>query len=464
MSQRLRDIPSVEKVLQALGEQNLPRPLVLGVVRRYLQEIRSNETVPNASQILVELQAALKKARTSRLQPVINGTGIIVHTNLGRSPLAAKVAQKIAETGATYTNLEIDLESGERGGRAGYVEQVLALLCESEAAAVVNNCAAALVLILRHFARGKPEVIISRGELVQIGGGFRIPEILETSGAKLREVGTTNQTTLADYKAAIGAQTGLILKVHQSNFRMAGFVASPARAELSALARANGIGYVEDLGSGAMIETEKIPGLPHEPTPAEVLRDGAELVCFSGDKLFGGPQAGIIAGQRRLVRAMKADPFFRALRCDKLILSALQATAEICLAAPNPALPAVQMLNLSVKDLQARAEGLTHQLSGVAAQINIRPGQSETGGGALPDARIDSVVVEVKPRDKKLEELAAQLRTGTPPVLGYIAEGGFRIDLRTVFPEQDTLVVAALKAVLGDRAEIVSRREKVEVR
>src|SRR4029077_2537769 len=269
--------------------------------------------------------------RASRLQSVINGTGIVIHTNFGRAPLSSEAMHALSEIGAAYSNLEYDLAKGERGERGFYVESALALLCEAEGATVVNNCAAALLLIVQHFTRkaGRPrpqlarrgevalEVVISRGELVQIGGGFRISEILEASGAKLREVGATNKTTLEDYARAVGPETAMILKVHRSNFFMSGFVESPSSNQISALAKKHRIPFVEDLGSGAMIATESLGITEHEPTPGDVLKAGADLVCFSGDKLFGGPQAGIIAGRKRFVTALKREPLFRALRCDK---------------------------------------------------------------------------------------------------------------------------------------------------
>src|SRR5688572_7433253 len=296
----LRQIPSVEKVLQALGDTGLPRALVVTAVRRNLAELRKAKRIPEFEEVVAGVCASIEGLQLSRIQPVINGTGILVHTNLGRAPLGPAVVETLEAIGANYNNLEFDLSSGERGGRAAYLETCLSALCGAEAATVVNNCAAALVLILRHFAVApRNEVIISRGELVQIGGGFRIPEILESSGAKLKEVGTTNKTSLNDYARAIGKQTGLILKVHRSNFFMGGFVESPSTEDLAALARKKRIPFVEDLGSGAMVSTDKLASVEHEPTPSEVLRRGVDLVCFSGDKLLGGPQAGIIAGKEK---------------------------------------------------------------------------------------------------------------------------------------------------------------------
>ena len=325
----------MEKVLRALGPLDVPRPAATAVVRRELAALRAGPAAePVAFETVLRcVQGALDRLRAGRIGPVINGTGVLLHTNLGRAPLAAAAVAAVTAAGSNYCNLEYDLASGGRGSRGAYLEHQLALACGAEAATAVNNCAAALVLLLRHFTRreARREVVISRGELIQIGGGFRIPEIMEASGAQLREVGTTNQTTLEDYAAAIGPGTALVLKVHRSNFYLGGFEGSPHPAELAALARRRRVPCAEDLGSGALAATETLPFLEHERTPAEALRDGVDVVCFSGDKLLGGPQAGIIAGRARWVRALKTEPFFRALRCDKLVLSALQATVDLYL-------------------------------------------------------------------------------------------------------------------------------------
>lgn len=455
-SPSLRAIPAVEKVLQALGEVGLPRPAVVALVRRELAAMRSEEKIPAFDEILARIQTALKSLRLSRIQPVINGTGILIHTNLGRSPLGPEVVKTLTEIAANYNNLEYDLVTGERGGRASYLEQNLALLCGAEAATVANNCAAALVLILRHFTSGeRNEVVISRGELVQIGGGFRIPEILEASGAKLREIGTTNKTSLKDYEKALGTRTGMILKVHRSNFFMDGFVESPSTERIASLAQKRSVPFVEDLGSGAMIQTEQIDGIEHEPTPAEVLRRGVDLVCFSGDKLLGGPQAGVIAGQTKLVTALKREPFFRALRCDKLILSALQTTVDLYLAgaeeaakARTSAIPVLQMMRVSPAELRTRAEKMVASLEGLPVNASVGEGQAQIGGGTLPRSIIASVTLDLIPKAIALEELSTRLRHGTPPVIGYISGGRHKLDLRTIFPSQDEELVRAIRAVL----------------
>ena len=450
---KLRSIPSVEKLLQALGDTGLPRPVVTGVVRAEVAALRSVESIPEFDSVLARVRSSLDSLRLSRIQPVINGTGIIIHTNLGRSPLSPAVVETLASIGANYNNLEYDLATGERGGRATYLEHTLALLCGAEAATVTNNCAAALVLILRHFTAGeRKEVVISRGELVQIGGGFRIPEILEASGARLREIGATNKITREDYERAIGPGTALFLKVHQSNFYMGGFVESPSTEELSTLARAKGIPFVEDLGSGAVVATEKLAAIEHEPTPAEVLRRGVDLVCFSGDKLLGGPQAGLIAGDAKLVKALKKEPFFRALRCDKLILAALQTTVDEYLAAQSSSnfpQPILQMLGTTNDSLRIRTESLVVALAGLPVKAKVGAGQAQPGGGTLPKAVIPSVTLDLLPAKLALEEFAARLRRGAPPVVGYISGDRFKLDLRTIFPRQDAEVARAVANALS---------------
>lgn len=444
-----RLIPSVEKVLSQVGATDLPRPVVVAMVRRQLAAIRASKRPITLEQAVTGVKSAISDLRQARIQPVINGTGIIIHTNLGRSPLAGDAVNALTAIASHYNNLEYGLTSGDRGGRAAYLEHNLAILCGAESATVVNNCAAALVLVLRHFIGGaRKEVIISRGELVQIGGGFRISEILEASGAKLREVGSTNKTALADYSRAISKQTAMILKVHRSNFYMGGFVDSPPTESLADLARKKRVPLVEDLGSGATIATETIDGLEHEPTPAQTLKCGVDLVCFSGDKLLGGPQSGIVAGKARLVAALKREPLFRALRCDKLILAALQVTVDLQLS--NPAvIPMTAMLREPVESLQARALMMQNALAGVPAKIEVRTGKSQVGGGTLPKSAIQSITLDVIPARLALPALADKLRRGIPPVIGYISGGRFRIDLRTVFPRQDESLLAAIRTALG---------------
>jgi len=452
-----RAIPAVNKVLDSLGETaslartDLPRPLIVDLVRQELSQLRRAREIPEFNAIVDLVRASLEKLRADRIQPVINGTGIVVHTNLGRSPLPQGAGEALRNVASSYNNLELDLATGDRGDRGAYLERALALLCQAEAATVVNNCAAALVLIVHHFVGGrravgaKHEVIISRGELVQIGGGFRIGEILEASGAKLREVGATNKTTLADYTRAIGKQTALILKVHRSNFFMSGFVESPATADLSALARKKRVPFVEDLGSGALIATEQIGLHYHEPTPPEALKDGADLVCFSGDKLFGGPQAGIIVGKKRLITALKSEPLFRALRCDKLVFAALQTTVDLHLNQVTSEIPALALLQIPKDELRARAAAMVTRLQGLPVKITIGSGTSKIGGGTLPRSILPSITLDFLPENGSVQNFARALRHSVPPVIGYIGDGRVKLDLRTIFSHQDDLVIDAIR-------------------
>lgn len=469
-SRSRRAIPAVSKILDSLGEQaspartDLPRPLIVDVVREELAQIRRRRQVPEFAAIVDLVRASLENLRASRIQPLINGTGIVVHTNLGRSPLPQGAGEVLRNVASLYSNLELDLTTGDRGDRAGYLERALAVLCQAEAATIVNNCAAALVLIVRYFThvkldrfkrssleRARAEVIISRGELVQIGGGFRIGEILEASGAKLREVGATNKTTLADYARAIGKQTALILKVHRSNFFMSGFVESPSTAELAALARKKRVPFVEDLGSGAMIATEQIGLHHHEPTPAESLKAGADLVCFSGDKLFGGPQAGIIAGKKRLIAALKSEPLFRALRCDKLVFAALQTTVDLHVNQVTSEIPALALLQIPKDELRARAAAIVTRLQGLPVKITIGTGTARVGGGTLPKSIVPSITIDFLPEDFSLQDFARVLRRSAPPVIGYIGDGRFKLDLRTIFSHQDDLVIDAIRTACTTR-------------
>ena len=449
-----RQIPAVSKVLDALGHFDLPRRFVVEIVRRKLSHIRASSAVSEFEAIVAQVRRSLDEFRASRLQPVINGTGILIHTNFGRAPLSTEAMDALNEIGAVYSNLEYDVPKGERGGRGFYVETALALLCEAEAATVVNNCAAAVFLIVQHFTRkgararrpAAPEVIISRGELVQIGGGFRINEILEASGAELREVGATNKTTLEDYAHAVGPKTAMILKVHRSNFFMSGFVESPSSIEISALAKKNRIPFVEDLGSGAIVATESLGIAEHEPSPADVLKGGPDLVCFSGDKLFGGPQSGIIAGKKRFVTALKREPLFRALRCDKLCLAVLQATVDLQLDQKIAEIPTLALLQTSEGALRARAAAIVSNLEDLPMEIAIGRSKAKTGGGTLPKSNVPSVTIDFLPRDCSFAEFAASLRASNPPVIGYVADHRFKLDLRTIFPQQDDSVISAARA------------------
>jgi L-seryl-tRNA(Ser) seleniumtransferase len=460
-----RKIPAVSKILDALGRCDLPRPVVVDLVRRRLSQIRAGVDVPEFESIVSDLRGSLDELRASRLQPIINATGIVIHTNFGRAPLAIEAVRALNEIGSGYSNLEYDLPTGDRGRRGSYIENALALLCGADAATVVNNCAAALVLIVQHFTKkngksraqparrgeGAPEVVISRGELVQIGGGFRIGEIIEATGAKLREVGATNKTTLDDYAQAIGPATAMILKVHRSNFFMSGFVESPSSEEISALARKKRIPFAEDLGSGAIAAIEQFGVADHEPTPAEVLKSGVDLVCFSGDKLFGGPQAGIILGKKRFVAALNREPLFRALRCDKLCLAALQATVDLQLNQQTADIPTLALLQVSEDALRARAAAICDKLSKSCPGLQIAIGRSaaKAGGGTLPKSTMSSITIEITPSNCSVVAFAGRLRRSTPPLIGYIANDRFKLNLSTIFPQQDNLVVETIHGAYG---------------
>ena len=449
-------LPSVEKLALALADEvTLPRPLVTGFVKRALAQWRERlEQGEEADRGTIEgdVLSDLRTFASSRLQPVINATGVLIHTNLGRSPLGQRAANALGEVATGYSNLEFNLLDGKRGRRAGYLETALAVLLETEAATAVNNCAAALVLTLRSLiSPEKNEVIVSRGELVEIGGGFRIPEVLESSGARLVEVGATNKTHLKDYAGALTERTALILKVHRSNFYLEGFTAEPAPSELAALAREHGIPLVEDLGSGAVMNTDDLAPIDHEPTPQEVLRNGIDLVIFSGDKLLGGPQAGIIAGCSALVARVKGEPFFRAVRCDKLILTVLQECIDDYLRSrgeERPDIPVLNFLALPLDDLQSRAEAVVTELDGLPVRTAIVETTSQTGGGTMPRAGFPSLALEITPTGMGLEKLAGRLRSADPAVIGYVHEDKFLLNLRTVFPSQDKALANALRKAL----------------
>ena len=438
---KLRAIPGVDTILEAVKECALPRPLVVRTIREELKIVRKSKVIPKPEEIINAVKERLSDLELSKLQPVINGTGVLIHTNLGRSPITVP-------SNGGYTNLEIDLATGKRGKRAEYLETCLSELCGAEATMVTNNCAAALVLILRHLTAEKKEVVISRGELVQIGGDYRIPDILESTDARLKEIGTTNRTNLQDYSKAINKETGLILKVHRSNFFMEGFVGSPDRGELAVLARKKRVPFVEDVGSGVFQPTESWANGHHEPTPKEVLKDGVDLVCFSGDKMLGGPQAGIIAGKKRFIQALKRHSFFRALRCDKLILTSLQDAAEAYLKNQSDELPLHQCLTVDIKQLKKRADRLTKKLESSSIKVTVSESHSQIGGGSLPQALLPSIAIDFLPKGISLKEFAAQLRRQSTPVIGVISNQRFRLDLKTIFPEQDKLLIESITKII----------------
>jgi L-seryl-tRNA(Ser) seleniumtransferase len=459
----LRRIPQLEKLLHAVGDfPGVPRVLLTQLVREQLERIRAQAhagTVPaDFETITAQVRSQITSFSQSRLRPVINGTGVLIHTNLGRSPMAPDIAETLKDISINYSNLELDLESGDRGKRGRFLEKSLALLCGAEAATVVNNCASALVLILRHLTTpDRREVVISRGQLVEIGGGFRVPEIMETSGALMREVGTTNKTTLHDYKHATNPATAMYLRVHRSNFYMEGFVAEPSTEELVALGKQQKISVVEDLGSGAVLPTEELAAIEHETTPAALIAAGVDLVCFSGDKLFGGPQAGIIVGKASLIAGLKKDPFFRALRCDKMVMGVLQECALRYLhhmgEGRNPVstpLPLLEMLQLPLTDLQQRADRLIAALADLPVEASAVPCQSRPGGGTMPRSQLPSIALRLRAKNLPTETFSERMRTGSIAVVGFIEGDALHLDLRTVFPRQDdSLAMAIRRAITG---------------
>lgn len=450
-----RWIPSVDAVVRQLPRVVLPRPLIVNTVRNELARLRAGEDAPtNETQVIQSITQKLQAIARSRIGPVINGTGVILHTNLGRAPMGAVTAAAVASAASQYSTVEFDLQTGERGRRGEYVELALATLCNAPAATVVNNCAAALMLIINTLTVGpRKRVVISRGELVQIGGGFRVPDILQASGAVLREVGTTNQTNLDDYRRAIGDETALILRVHRSNFYMDGFVASPSIAELATIAREAGVPLIDDIGSGAIFNTAQIPGLtslhspsPQEPMPAPSLAAGADVVCFSGDKLLGGPQAGVIAGSMELVGRFKRNPIFRALRCDKLALAALQQTTEHLLNQAIDELPVREMFERPFEALRARGEQMIAATE--CRELDLIESVARIGGGSLPQAELPSLAIRL-PESGKPQALLQTLREHSPPIIATINRDRVLIDLRTVFPQQDSLLINGLKQILS---------------
>jgi len=448
INELLRRLPSVEilSTHPALEHASAlySQPLVVDAVRQVLDGVRSaimagNDQPPD-NEIIDSILALLPARFGEHLRGVINGTGVLVHTNLGRTPLAEQTA---APQG--YSNLEFDLPLGKRGKRGRLIESMIGRLAKAEAALIVNNNAAAVYLVLSGLAVGR-EVIISRGELVQIGGGFRIPDILARSGAVLCEVGTTNKTDVEDYAKAINDKTALILKVHHSNFKVTGFVAEAGLRELSALGKEYDIPVIMDLGSGAVSDLRPY-GLPHEPTLSDCVNEGVDLVTASGDKLFGGPQAGLIAGKKDFVERLRKDPFYRALRPDKTALAGLEFTARAHLdGAAEQRLPLYRMLAEKMEHLKDRTEAVINALK--EHEIECRPQFTEAtvGGGSLPQEMFPSLGFEIH-SGLKAESLAAKLRSYDPPVVGVIVEDKLRFDMRTVFTEQhDVLIEAIVRA------------------
>lgn len=452
----LRALPSVDRLLRAPGATELAdaygRDLATDALRTALDEARAilregaSEEVPPDFELVSAARDWLADLLAPTLRPVINATGIIVHTNLGRAPLSAAAMAAVARVSTGYSTLEYDLDEGRRGSRAVHAERLLARLTGAEAALVVNNNAAAVLLMLSALCRDR-DVIISRGQLIEIGGGFRIPDVLAQSGARLVEVGTTNRTHLRDYAAAITERTAAIFVAHYSNYRIIGFTTQPELAELAALAHQHDLPLLFDQGSGALRDLAP-HGLEPEPTVLDGLRAGCDVVAFSGDKLLGGPQAGVLVGRATLIDQLKRHPLARAVRADKMALAALAATLDHYLAGRPEEIPVWRMIARPVDDISAEAEAWVAQLRARGVDAAIVPGESRIGGGSLPGTSLPTRLVAVSAVDLSPDELAARLRGAAVPVIARVQENRLLLDPRTVLPGQaESLLQAVARAV-----------------
>ena len=450
----LRQIPSVDELLQEpsireLLQTTVPRWAAVEGIRQVLERWRrtvaagesgsTQANPPSRAALVAEAREAAQRLNRPALRRLINATGVVVHTNLGRAPLAQAAIEHVVEVAQGYSNLEYDLERGERGSRQAHVEWLLCRLTGAEAALAVNNNAAAVLLAINTLAEGK-EVIVSRGELVEIGDSFRIPDIMRRAGGILKEVGTTNRTYLKDYEAAIGGETAMLLKVHTSNFRILGFAADVPVAELAGLGEQRSVPVVEDVGSGALLDLSRV-GLSREPLPSESIRAGADLVTFSGDKLLGGPQAGLIVGKQLLVERLRRSPLARAVRIDKLSLAALEATLRLCLDEGRAfsGIPVLRALAMPLQEIDRRARRLRDQIANLASghlELSVIDGTSEVGGGALPLEAIPTRLVAVKAPHLTSQALEGRLRRTDPPVMVRIKDDQVLLDPRTVMEEE----------------------------
>lgn len=457
----LRNIPKVDKVMEwpevkAFLEQ-YPRPVVITAVRETLDLIRTEllhgEAVPEAleeKEVSEKIRIALTRTNTPGLRRVINGTGVILHTNLGRAPLSESLRDTMLDAAFGYSTLEFDLETGARGSRAVHVEKLLCSLTGAEAAVVVNNNAAAVLLALSALARGK-EVIVSRGELVEIGGSFRIPEVMEQSGAILREVGATNRTHPRDYRSAVNTETALLLKVHTSNFAVVGFTSQVSTEELTAIGRESSVPVMVDAGSGTLVNLSA-HGLPGETTVQEYLAAGADLVTFSGDKLLGGPQAGILVGKRSCLESMKKHPLLRALRVDKVTLAALEGTLHLYRDERQALLriPSLRMLTVSGDELASRTKSAVRRMRrALPSTVTLKTlqGFSQVGGGTFPLLEIPTSLISISVTGLSPQQLEQKLRTGPLPIIGRISQGIFLLDLRTVTDKDIPEIISALLTI-----------------
>ncbi len=451
MSDPRRDLPSVNALLETAGVRSLlqhhPRRVVLDAVRTAVETARNAGGAQRSEEEWIEtISSAVRVGTQSSLRRVINATGVVLHTNLGRAPLADAAIRAIQEVAEGFSNLEYDIETGQRGSRYSHCVGLLRQLTGAEDALVVNNCAAAMVLALNALAQ-KKEVLVSRGELVEIGGSFRIPDIMARSGARLVEVGTTNRTHDDDYRRAITPKTGAIVKVHRSNFTIEGFTAEVSVERLAFIAAEHGLPVIHDLGSGLMLALDAF-GLSGEPTASSALASGATLVLMSGDKLLGGPQAGIILGSSAAVARLRKNPFARAMRVDKLTLSALEATLRLYLE-PERALkeiPVLAMLTAPAAEIETRARAVARAVGDAGMEAQVIPSKSSVGGGAFPTAEIPSIAIVLSGMPNDIE---AKLRSGDPPVIARIADGKVLLDLRSVQPREDGTLSRAVVMALS---------------
>ena len=457
-----RKLPAVDEVLKlaavaALAERE-GRPAVTEAARAVAtalrQEIASGRLDARGLELAVSgiaeaIERRLRQSLAYSLRPVINASGVILHTNLGRAPLPRAALERIAEVAGTYSNLEFEIEAGQRGKRDVHVERLFSRLLNSDglhdvSTIVVNNNAAAVMLALNSLAEGG-EVVVSRGELVEIGGSFRIPDVMSKSGGVLREVGTTNRTRLADYEKAINDKTRLLLRVHRSNFQIVGFTEQPRLEDLVTLARKHKLMVLEDLGSGALFDLRSV-GVSDEPVVADSLRAGVDVVTYSGDKLLGGPQAGILSGRKQVIAGIRSNPMFRALRVDKLTYAALEATLMAYIRQDHDSIPALRMMRLTPDQVGRRAEQMSADLASRAPKLWVAlvQGVSVLGGGSAPGAVLPTVLLAISCHGLSADELSARLRGNDPAIITRVEEGRVLVDLRTVFPGQDAVVADAL--------------------
>jgi L-seryl-tRNA(Ser) seleniumtransferase len=459
-----RDLPAVNDILNAPSIQALSalhgHDTIVAAIRAELEELRrrlaGGETMNGQLDVVAvaaRVAARLEREVQAKLRVVINATGIVLHTNLGRSPLAEEAAQAAYEAGRGYLNLELDLDSGKRSSRQNAIREWVCRLTGAESATAVNNNAAATVIVLRTVAKGK-EVVISRGQLIEIGGSFRIPEIMAVSGAILREVGTTNITRLSDYEHALGPNTGALLRVHTSNYRIAGFTKSVDLPDLVALGKKYGLPVIDDIGSGALVDFACF-GFQGEPVACASIAAGADLVLFSGDKLLGGPQAGIIVGRKEWIQKIEKDPLMRAFRLDKMTLAALEATLRLYLHKERALreVPVLRLLGTPLEELRQRAERLAEQLRGLVglASATATEDVAYVGGGSLPDQSMKSWVVEIAAHSLSDAELARRLRLGNPAVMARLRGGKLVFDVRTIFAHQEGPLIEAVRNALGHK-------------